>query len=598
MNEQLVFPRGQDSLRETVFVIVDLETTGGSPADAGITEIGAVKVRGGEVIGEFATLVNPGIAIPAFVASLTGITDSLVRDAPSLAGVLPAFLEFARDAVLIAHNAPYDIGFLKGACAKLDRPWPQPRVLDTARMARVLMQPGEVRNCKLATLAAHFRATTTPTHRALDDARATTDVFHALLERAAGLGAYGVDDLRALSGRVSKAQRTKRHLAEHLPNSPGVYVFRDPQGKPLYVGTSRNIRTRVRSYFTASEQRRRMAEMIEIAERVDAIVCTTPLEARVRELRLIASEQPRYNRASRRPQAQAYVRLSDEPAPRLTLTRSPTSDGRYLGPFGSMAAARTTIELIEYAYPLRTCTTKLARTPRATAPGCIRHELGRCHAPCMRDGEHEAYARVVESAREIFDGNLRTLVARASERMNELAEAELFEEAGRWRDSLAALTRISERTHALRALAANAELIAALPTPENGWHLHCMRHGMLAGAIAVAPGIDPRPHIDILRAGAMHVDAPAHAGPAGLTEEARELVTWLESPGIRLVACDAPLALPLACGGDTADRLAATRRLSSNRREFDDDSVSAYSRPAGSVDARPMTRIALSDRIA
>ena len=286
------------ALADVTFVVVDLETTGGSPSDAGITEIGAVAVRGGEVLGEFATLVNPGMPIPPFVAALTGITDAAVAQAPRLPAVLPSFLEFLGSAVLVAHNAPYDVSFLTGACT---RHGSSPRVIDTARLARVALHRDEVRNCKLATLAAHFRATVTPTHRALDDARATVDVLHALLERTAGFGVSTLEDLQAFCSRVTPTQRAKRHLADGLPDAPGVYVFEDAQGASLYVGTSRSIRTRVRSYFTASEQRRRMAEMVGIATRVTPIVCATTLEARVRELRLIVERQPRYNRRSRRP---------------------------------------------------------------------------------------------------------------------------------------------------------------------------------------------------------------------------------------------------------------------------------------------------------
>ena len=117
-------------LRDVTFVVVDLETTGGSPAGAGITEIGAVKVRGGEVLGEFQTLVDPGVPVPAFVARLTGITSSMVATAPRIEAVLPSFLEFARGAVLVAHNAPFDISFLKAACRAADYEWPGNQVLD------------------------------------------------------------------------------------------------------------------------------------------------------------------------------------------------------------------------------------------------------------------------------------------------------------------------------------------------------------------------------------------------------------------------------------------------------------------------------------
>src|SRR5690606_24028898 len=143
--------------------------TGGSPADCGITEIGAVKVRGGEVIGEFQTLVRPNTPIPAFITVLTGISNAMVADAPRITSALPAFLEFARGSVLVAHNAPFDVGFLRAACATTGTAWPAFQVLDTARLARRVLSRDEASDCKLSTLARLFRSSTTPNHRALAD---------------------------------------------------------------------------------------------------------------------------------------------------------------------------------------------------------------------------------------------------------------------------------------------------------------------------------------------------------------------------------------------------------------------------------------------
>ena len=192
-------------LRQVTFVVVDLETTGGAPGSSGITEIGAVKVRGGEVLGELQTLVNPGEPIPSFIAVLTGITDRMVATAPRIDTVLPAFLEFARDCVLVAHNAPFDLGFLKAACTGLDVPWPGFDSVDTARLARRVLTSDEAPNCKLSTLARVLRASVQPTHRALDDARATVDVLHVLFERLGGLGIISLDELRTFTGQVTRA---------------------------------------------------------------------------------------------------------------------------------------------------------------------------------------------------------------------------------------------------------------------------------------------------------------------------------------------------------------------------------------------------------
>jgi len=173
---------------EIDFAIVDVETTGWSPEEASITEIGAVRVSGGTVRAEFTALVNPGVAIPPDITALTGISDAMVAIAPPIAAVLPGFLQFTRGCVLTAHNAPFDIGFLSAACGACGIPWPTCQVLDTVILAGQVLAEGEVPNRKLSTLASFFGARTPPCHRALADARATADVLTGLLRRLAACG--------------------------------------------------------------------------------------------------------------------------------------------------------------------------------------------------------------------------------------------------------------------------------------------------------------------------------------------------------------------------------------------------------------------------
>src|SRR5689334_5256586 len=236
-------------LADVTFCVVDLETTGGSARGGSkITEFGAVKVRAGEVLGEFQTLVNPDESIPAFITVLTGITDAMVIDKPRIAEVLPSFLEFAHGCVLVAHNAPFDVGFLKHNARVLDIPWPRFQVLDTAVLARRVLLRDEVPNVKLSTLAHVFRATTTPNHRALSDARATVDVLHGLFERLGPLGVSTLEEVSSYTSRVTPAQRKKRQLADRVPSAPGVYLRRGPRDDGLYVGTSKTLRSRVRTH--------------------------------------------------------------------------------------------------------------------------------------------------------------------------------------------------------------------------------------------------------------------------------------------------------------------------------------------------------------
>ena len=536
-------------LAEVTFVVVDLETTGGSARDCGITEIGAVKVRGGEELGELQTFVNPGEPIPAFIQSLTGITDAMVRDAPRTREAVASFLDFAQGAVLVAHNAGFDIGFLKAACAAHDLRWPGATVLDTVRLARQVVSRDEVRNHKLATLARHFGAATTPDHRALHDARATVDVLHGLIGRLGSVGVDTLEELSSYSSRVSDAQRRKRHLADGLPSAPGVYVFKDDRGEPLYVGTSVDIRARVRSYFTASEQRRRMGEMIRLAASVTPIVCATTLEAGVRELRLIAEHKPRYNRRSRHPERAWWLKLTDEAFPRLSIVRAVGPDDlAFAGPFGSRGSAEEAMAALHDAVPLRQCLTRIS-PKRPTSP-CALADMGRCSAPCTGEVPVEDYAVTVAEAVGVLVGDSRDAVATVRERMRVLSASERYEEAGAVRDRLAALVRAASRNQRAAPVREATEIIAARRAPRGGWDLVCVRHGRLAGSTHSPAGADPMPYVAALQASAEVVPMPTGPGTSALPEETELVLRWLETEGTRLVDIDGTWTCPV--GGAAA----------------------------------------------
>ncbi|MEW1957228.1 DEDD exonuclease domain-containing protein [Kineococcus sp. NPDC059986] len=568
-------------LADVTFVVLDLETTGGPPSGAEITEVGAVKVRGGQVLGEFQTLVRPASPIPAFVQVLTGITNRMVAGSPTTAQVLPSFLEFAgfeRGAVLVAHNAPYDVSFLKAACTLTGRPWPSPRVVDTVVLARQLVDRDEAPNRKLGTLARLFGTTTTPDHRALHDARATVDVLHALLARVGNRGVHSLEDLAAFTATaVNPARRAKKHLAVGLPSAPGVYQFRDAAGRVLYVGTSVDVHRRVRSYFTASESRPRMTEMVRAATTVVPVVCETPLEARVRELRLIAEHAPPYNRRSKAPEKVTWVKLTADAWPRLSLVkqvRDDTAEGaEYLGPFRSARTAELAVAALHDVHPLRQCTRRIPRAPRPDGPGaCVLAEIGRCGAPCLgtaRGGQDaQSYAEVVDQVRRALREDAAATVEHGHRRLQALAAQERYEEAAGTRDRLEAFLQAADRSQRRGPVAASPEIVAArrsAPTPgwpTGGWEVVLIRYGRLAGTCLTPRGADPMPHIEALRATGEVVAPPAPGRPGLLVEETDALLGWLEQPGVRLVdvpdADASPWTCPVRGAGWARSRLAAT----------------------------------------
>ena len=560
---------GALSLRQTTFVVVDLETTGGAPDGGGITEIGAVKVRGGDELGVLATLVNPGEPIPPFVTVLTGITHAMVAPAPTVETVLPSFLEFLRDAVLVAHNAPYDVGFLKAACARHGYRWPNPRVLDTAALARRVLVRDEVPNRKLATLAAYFRTSRRPTHRALDDALATVDVLHALIARLGGFQIHTIGDAIEFAKAVSPEQRRKRYLAEGLPHAPGVYVFRAVDDRPLYVGTSGDIATRVRSYFTAAEKRARISEMLAAADRVEAIECAHALEAEVRELRLIGAHAPPYNRRSKFPNRVVWLKLTAEAYPRLSLVQRLVADGAtYLGPFGSRRAAELAAAGLHEAVPLRQCTPRLS--PRTTMAACALAELGRCPAPCEHRISIEEYdLRAAVPFRNATQGDPGPVVAALLRRIDTLSGAQRYEDAAVMRARLTALLRASMRMQRLAAITGIAELIAARPAAAGGWELAVVRHGRLAAAGVSPPRVHPRPTIDLLLATAETVGGGPGPIPSASAEETERILAWLERSDTRLVQVSAGWLSPVRGAARFRELLAKAESARSVRDSSD-----------------------------
>ncbi len=374
------------------------------------------------------------------------------------------------------------------------------------------------------------------------------DVLHGLLERLGTVGVVTLEELTASMRKIPHQRRDKRHLADRLPEAAGVYTFRDSDGRPLYVGVSRDIRRRVRSYFTSSEQRPRMTEMVGIATEVTAIVCATDLEARVRELRLIAQWKPPYNRRSRHPERTVWLKLTGEAFPRLSVVRAVCDDeesGRaYVGPYSSRAEAQEAAAAITEATGLRACTQRLRAGHRS--PDCVLAQIGRCAAPCSGEVAIDQYALTAAHTREIMLGEGQGVEHAITSRMSALAAQERFEQAATWRNRLEAATRgIRSATH-LRALGQIRQIVAATSRP-GGWDIHVIRHGRLAGATFCPVGADPYAAVDAVVKAAEHVQPPAPPDTSALIAESRMLLRWLEDA--RPIHIDGRWALPVRPAG-------------------------------------------------
>lgn len=369
-------------LEHATYVVVDLETTGLRPGQSGICEIGAVRLRGFEVEAEFQTLVDPGLPIAAGASALTGLRDEHLRDAPGPAEAVQGFLAFAGDAVLVAHNARFDLAFLDRETERLTGSRIGSPVVDTVRLARRLLA-GRVSGFGLAQLAWFLDTTERPCHRALPDALATAELLLALIGLAQERGARTVADLTALAATRTRRLLEKRHLAFGAPARPGVYLFLGRNDQVLYVGRARDLRSRLRSYFRTDRQRPAVEAALAAAERIEWRVTGSELEAALEELRLIRDLRPPGNARVSRPERQVWLRQRGDAVVAST-RHSP------VGPLRSRRTAQLAARIL--------APDDLAR-PEAALP-------------------------------------------RLRRRLRELSDARRFEDAGRLRDRIAALDRV------------------------------------------------------------------------------------------------------------------------------------------------------------
>ncbi len=295
------------ALEHASFAVFDLETTGLSPARSRIVEIGAQRVESLELGATFETLVDPGVPVPAAITALTGIRQDEVRRAPGSDLAVRRFLSFAGDAVLVAHNARFDMGFLDRAVERLTGRRVAAPVVDTVWLARRLLS-GRTTRFGLQPLSHFFGTSASPCHRALADASATAEILIALIGLAQERGAETVADLVDLAAPRARRLHAKRSLVADAPTTPGTYIFRDVNGQALYVGRARDLKARLRSYFTGERQRPTVEAALGALARVEWQQCGSELEAALDELRLLRDLRPPANARNTRPDRHVYLR--------------------------------------------------------------------------------------------------------------------------------------------------------------------------------------------------------------------------------------------------------------------------------------------------
>jgi DNA polymerase III subunit epsilon len=367
-----------ESLRGPV-ACVDLETTGGLAAHHRVIEVGIVLLERGEVIEEWSTLVQPGLRIPPVIASFTGIDDAMVTDAPLFEDVVDEVSRRLEGRLFVAHNARFDYGFLRSEFRRLGRRFAAP-VLCTVRLSRTLF-PEHARH-NLDTLMERFGLSCAARHRALGDAQVLPALL-AAMERERGAGTVHLAVVEAM-----REPRLPSHLppglADDLPESPGVYLFRDEGGALLYVGKCRNIRSRVFDHFAGERRSGKAALLARQVRQVEWIETGGELGALLLESRLIRELAPSGNRRLRRSEQDCVVRLVPDRrglVPQVVSLDDITldEDSAVFGPFRSERDAWRALE--GKARQAGLCLKTLGREQGEGS--CFAYQLRKCRGACV-----------------------------------------------------------------------------------------------------------------------------------------------------------------------------------------------------------------------
>jgi DNA polymerase-3 subunit epsilon len=461
-------------LTNGVFVAVDIETTGSLPGRNAIIELGAARIEDGRIVSTFSELVRATEPIPHSVQLLTNITERMVAEAPPIEEVFERFRSFAEGAVLVAHNYRFDLGFLDYHCeVATGLPFPRP-VLDTLALAKRL-EP-DLGKYNLTLLSETYEVETKPSHRAADDARATAEVFLAMIPRLAEADVHTAGEAARFShmgGQQSLAQ--KLVITTGLPDSPGVYLLRDGQDKVIYVGRAKNLRVRLRSYFYVNSDASG-PRLGDETTSVQYIPCCSPLDAVLLQSRLIDRYRPRHNVTNQRGDVASLIYAdTSSPFPSLRVADQPRRGGVSIGPFVNRWAVESLVEQLREVYGLRRCSARI--TKRAGEVDCA-HRRDDCPSPCIGGIDPDDYQGRVADALAVFDRSAVGLRGEIASRHEQALAEGRHDDAIRYRDALKAFDRAVSGLATVREAAGTFGSVI-IEADEACVTLHLVRFGYL-----------------------------------------------------------------------------------------------------------------------
>lgn len=378
-------------------VFVDIETNGGTGPRGRVIEVAAIKVMGGQIVDTFTSLVNPGSEIPHWITRLTGITNSDLVDAPYFEDIATQLYDFMNGSIFVAHNVLFDYSFLKHEFTVAGYDF-KPKLFCTVKMSRALWQ--EHRGHSLEKIIARHNIPVSARHRAYDDALAMYDFVKLTIAEKGH---------EAFLENIAKQLKTKSlppHVDEavilNLPDSPGIYIFEDDTGAPLYVGKSINIRSRVRSHFTNATTIAKELKMTLASHNVSFITTATEIEALLLESAKVKELQPMFNRQLRRTTKQSvFLReFNSDGYETIRIENTDLSEHQQLeniyGVYTSKSQAKARLEIAAKTFQLCPKLLGLEKTSGA----CFRYQLGFCKGACIGKESPKLYNRRIELALE------------------------------------------------------------------------------------------------------------------------------------------------------------------------------------------------------
>lgn len=458
---------GQQNLvrfHDRTYVVLDFETTGSAPPKDRITEIGAVKIENGEFVDTFETLVNPEKKIPYNVQRVVGITNEMVKDAPKIEEVLPSFLEWiGEDSVLVAHNSDFDLMFLDFEVENLTGEVLANDSLCTLRIARKLLRG--LKQKGLFAISEHF-GIQLKHHRALEDATATAKILLKFFEMLPNAKIYDyhtlVDFQKPIVRKLNPEKlHYNRTMIRFFPEVPGVYFFKDRNGKTIYIGKAKNLKRRVNSYFYQSQgHSEKVKSLVQNTYRIEYEILGSELEALLLESELIKKEQPLFNYQIKNYTNLPFLKIDlDNDFPRILITQKISPDkGMYFGPFRNLRNLERILDEIHRSFLVRQCEEDLE--PKEDFEACFFFHLKQCEAPCNLSVSKERYNETLVELINFLKSKTKQPIKKLIEIRDEAARKLDFEFAQKTQNRIESLELINKSRHLLsRELIENNFLI-------------------------------------------------------------------------------------------------------------------------------------------